>query len=234
MSQKPERVWIPKELQTELFLEISENEIFEILEKLEKADLICEGNAAIEYQGLKDGTLFMILRNRYGREIKEFEPDIRIDFIKQLEELEKENLSLTGKLSTLKGEVAEDQLAKAFRTKKRFMLSTFFQGVTDNKRLNIIDVRTHFIIQRDDGKNMEFDIKAESDCGRVVLVEVKKWKKKISVNVVRDFLEKVEVYSKQNPDKKVLPAFFSESGFSKPARQLCDNESIGVAERIMT
>jgi len=94
MSKDPSKVWIPKELKEELKLEISEKEILERLRKLQKADLLQEGIADIEFQGVNDGTLHLILRSRYGREIKDFEPDIRIDFEKKLDELESKIKSL--------------------------------------------------------------------------------------------------------------------------------------------
>ena len=234
MSSDPKRVWIPKELKDELHLEISEQDILERLRKLEKADLIKGGNADIEFMGIiNDGTLHLILRSRYGREIQDFEPDIRVDFEKRLDtlenkisSLEKDKKSLSGQLNVIKGEIAESRLAKLFRKEKRFSLSKFFQNVKDKKQLNIIDVRTNVIVQRDDGKNMEIDIKAESDCGRVVFVEVKKWKKKISINVVKDFYEKIETYSKDNPEKIILPAIWAENGFSKPSIEMCKHKAI--------
>ncbi|KPA10603.1 hypothetical protein MHK_009190 [Candidatus Magnetomorum sp. HK-1] len=233
MSKNPDRVWIPKELKRELHLDISEQEILDRLRKLEKADLLQEGNAAIEFQGVNDGTLHLILRSRYGREIKDFEPDIRVDFEKRLQEmentiqeLEKEKQSLSGKLNFLKGEIAEEQLAKLIRKEKRFVLSKFFNGVNDTTRLNIIDIRTHVMIQRADGKNMEIDIKAESDCGRIILIEVKNWKKKLSVNIVKDFFEKVETYAQHNSKTKLLPAIWAANGFSEPAKALCFKKGI--------
>jgi predicted transcriptional regulator len=84
MSKDPDRVWIPKELIETLQLEISQKEVLDRLKKLEKADLIEQGVADIEFKGLNDGTLHLILRSRYGREIDDFEPDIRVDFRKTL------------------------------------------------------------------------------------------------------------------------------------------------------
>ena len=85
------------------------------------------------------------------------------------------------------------------------------------------------MIQRSEGKDMEIDIKAESSCGRVVLVEVKNWKKKIGVNVINDFLEKIAVYGRQNSDKRVIPCVWSKHGFSKKAVLLCEGHGIGMA-----
>ena len=53
-----------------------------------------------------------------------------------------------------------------------FALSIFFQNVLDSTRLNLTDVKERVQIQRDDGKNLEIDIVANSSCGRVVLVFV--------------------------------------------------------------
>ena len=236
MSKDPNRIWIPEELIKALHLEISQQEVLDRLKKLEKADLIEQGVADIEYKGLNDGTLHLILRSRYGREIDDFEPDIRVDFRETLskmdakmKQLKAEKDSITGKYNVLKGHVAEERLAKAFRSKKRFSLIEFFHNVSDTSTLNLVDIRTCFVIQRPDGKNMEIDIKAESSCGRVVLVEVKNWKKKIGVNVIKDFLEKIGIFSRLHSDKKMIPCIWSKQGFSKNAIQVCELHGIGMA-----
>ena len=79
---------------------------------------------------------------------------------------------------------------------------------------------------------MELDIAAESDCGRVVVVEVKKWKTEIGENIAADFAEKVAVYAESVPDRIILPAFLSLGGFTDEAMQICEERSIGTAERI--
>ncbi|KPA12519.1 hypothetical protein MHK_007274, partial [Candidatus Magnetomorum sp. HK-1] len=48
----------------------------------------------------------------------------------------------------------------------------------------------------------------------------------------RDFLEKIHSYSKQQKNKKVISAFFSVSGFTLQAKNLCKEKNIGMAERI--
>ena len=84
--------------------------------------------------------------------------------------------------------------------------------------------------QRENGKQMELDVVAESSCGRVVVVEVKKWKEPIGATPVEDFAEKLKVYATQFPDKTILPAFLSLGGFTENARQLCEEHGIGTAE----
>jgi hypothetical protein len=104
--------------------------------------------------------------------------------------------------------------------------------VTDNTRLNIINVKERVKIQRDDGKEMELDIVALSKCGRVILVEVKKTKEKTDLNIVEDFQEKVEVYRKQFPEKIVLPACLSLGDFRTDAVRFCETHGIAMATEI--
>ena len=64
------------------------------------------------------------------------------------------------------------------------------------------------------------------------MVEVKKREKKSNLLMVEEFLEKVKAYQKQCPDKKVLPAFLSLSGFVGNAKSVCEKQGIGMASRI--
>jgi hypothetical protein len=128
--------------------------------------------------------------------------------------------------------MAENLLATALRSTKRFSLSKFFKNVKDNTALNIQKVKERVHIQREDGKNMELDIVAESSCGRVVLVEVKKTQTKMSLNKIEDFQEKVEVYKTLFPDAIILAAYLSLGGFTDEASDFCLKHGIAVAERI--
>jgi hypothetical protein len=87
-----------------------------------------------------------------------------------------------------------------------------------------------------DGKRLEIDVLAESSCGRVVAVEVKKTQVKTGLRAVEDFQEKVAAYAQylqgHAADKVILPAFLSLGGFTDEARRLCGARGIGVAEHI--
>lgn len=233
LSKHSDREWTPAELKEALNLELSTKEIHERLRILVSADVIGEGISDIRYKGLSDGTLNMILRSRFEEEISTFIPDMREDFNKKLTELKKEKKSLQGRLNNLVGKFAEFQLMTDFRTRKRFPLSVYFKGVKDTSELNIIDTKMRVKFQRDDGKEMEIDVLAESDCGRVVLAEVKKTKDPTSLKAVQDFQEKIKVYSTLFPDKILLPVFLSVGGFTKEALILCQNLEIGTAEQIV-
>jgi hypothetical protein len=159
-------------------------------------------------------------------------PDLTQEFHEQIRALKKENKRLQGLLNNLSGKFAEVQLALALRSKKRFALSEYFRGVRDATRLNIINAKQRVPLQRENGKQMELDVVAESSCGRIAVVEVKKWQTSIGKNLVEDFWENVEVYAKHVPDNTILPAVLSLGGFQEDALRVCEERGIGTADRI--
>jgi len=181
---------------------------------------------------LQDGTLNLVLRRRFEEEIEGFMPDFPKEFSEKIQRLQKKNRSLQGKLNYYAGIVGEHLLATAFRSQKRFVLTEFFQNVTDNTRLNIINVKERVKIQRDDGKEMEIDIVAHSSCGRDILVEVKKTQEKIGLNIVEDFQEKVEVYRTQFPEQIILPACLFLGGLRTDTLSFCETHGIAIATEI--
>ncbi len=237
LSRHSDREWTPRELRDELGLDIGEKEIHKLLRVMVSADLICEGGSDIDYRGLTDGTLSLILRNRFEKEIATHKPemgktDLRKNFHEELEKLRKEKKSLQGMVSHLTGKMAEYQLATGFRSRKRFSPSRYFSDVRDDTTLNVTDVRMRVRFQRPDGKNMEMDVLAESDCGRVLAVEVKKTKAPTGLTLTKDFMEKLGVYAAQHPARQMLPAFFSTGGFTLDALEFCRKNGIATAREI--
>ena len=233
LNKHPERYWTPQQLKDELHLDLEVNEIQKELMILSKIDVIARGTSYIDFRGLQDGTLNLVLRRCFEKEIDGFPPDFPKEFNEQIDKLQRENRSLRGKLSYYTGIVGENLLATAFRSRKRFTLSDFFENVVDNTELNITKVRERFPLARENGKRMEIDIVAESACGRVILVEVKKKKVKTSLKEVEDFGEKVEAYKQLFADKKILPAFFSVGDFTEEAKQFCVDAGIGMAVELL-
>ncbi len=233
LSKHPDRDWTHRELKKEVCPDMEEKKILGKLKMLADSDLIRQGVADIQFRGLRDGTLCLILRNRFEMEIGTFEPpDLRPDLSRELELLKKDRERLRGMLSNLVGKFAEFQLMTEFRSRQHFSLSAFFEGVRDKTRLDIRDARLRVKIQRPDGKEMEIDVLAESACGRCVLAEVKKTGDKTGVGAVRKFAEKLEVYRQLFPKKNILPAFLSVGGFTRGAADLCKKQGIGTAHHI--
>ncbi len=233
LSKHHERYFTPKKLQEELKLDLEVNEIHRQLKTLKEADLIQRGVSDIQFRGLQDGTLNLVLRNRFEEEIKDAVPNLKREFTAEIAQLTRKNKQLQGKLNHYAGKFAEHILAVAMRNRKRFALSLFFSNVTDTTPLNLQKVKERVHIQREDGKNLELDIVAESSDERVVLVEVKKTQTPIGSQLITDFQEKVKIYQTQFPDVKFLAAYLSLGGFTKSARDLCVAHDIGMAEEIL-
>jgi hypothetical protein len=232
LNKYNDRYWTPQELKDKMSLNLEVDEIQKELMILSKIDVIERSTSFIDFRGLQDGTLNLVLRRCFEKEIKGFAPNFPEEFSEIIKKLQTENRSLRGKLSYYTGIVGEHLLATAFRSKKRFVLSDFFDNVTDPTELNITKVRERFPLQREDGKNMEIDIVAESNCGRVILVEVRKKKIKMGSKEMEDFWEKVEAYKLLFPEKIVLPAFLSLGDFTGEAKQYCLDKGIGMAVEI--
>lgn len=93
-QQNDDAYWTPKQLKDALKLKEDEKTIHAKLLAMVKADLIEWGTSDIRFRGLKDGTLNLILRNRFEEEIAQHQPDLRIDFREQTEQLLAENENL--------------------------------------------------------------------------------------------------------------------------------------------
>ncbi len=232
LNKEAGRYWTPRQLKDTLHLTLNLTEIKRILVILSEVDVIERGGSDIQFRGLQDGTLNLVLRRRFEEEIEGFMPDFPKEFSEKIQRLQKKNRSLQGKLNYYAGIVGEHLLATAFRSQKRFVLTEFFQNVTDNTRLNIINVKERVKIQRDDGKEMEIDIVAHSSCGRDILVEVKKTQEKIGLNIVEDFQEKVEVYRTQFPEQIILPACLFLGGLRTDTLSFCETHGIAIATEI--
>ena len=226
MSKHNDREWTARELKQTLHLQEDEATIHNKLLALVKGDLLEQGDADIDFHGLRDGTLYLILRHRFEKEILDHEPNLISDFNTQVATLTKENQALRGKLNHIKGQVTEFQFANTLRSRKRFRLAEFFAGATDEQPLNLLAVQTRVMLQRPDGAKKEVDIVAQTSDERVLLIDVKNQQEKPNHETVADFLEKAALYSSQHPDKTLLLAFLSLGGFTEKALELCRQHGI--------
>lgn len=232
LNQHSERYWTPKELKKELQLDLAVNDIQRKLLTLVDADLLEQGTADIDFGGLQDGTLNLILRNRFEKEINEFAPDFKQEFHEQIAKLSQEKRRLQGMLNHLAGRLAENLLATEFRSRKRFRLSDYFQRVKDDAPLNLVDVRERVKFQRADSKDNEIDVLAQSSDNRIVLVEVRKRQEKSNLADVEDLRDKAAAYAAQQAGQTVLPAFLALGGFTAEALAFCAQSGIATAEQI--
>jgi len=233
LSKNADRYWTPTELKEVLNLDLEVSEIQKRLVTLAESDLLARGTSDIRFRGLQDGTLNLILRNRFEEEIEGFQPKFKQEFSDQTAKLQKENRRLRGRLSHLSGKMAEHLLAAELRSKQRILLSTYFDDVVDDRPLHLIDVRERWFFQRGDGKNAEVDVRAQSNDGRTLLVEVRKQMVKMGVKDVEDFLVKIDSYRESYPADLVVSAFLSLGGFTDEAKTFCKEREIATAESLV-
>ncbi|MBF0200133.1 MAG: hypothetical protein HQK66_02265 [Desulfamplus sp.] len=234
LSKHADREWTPRALKEELGLSIDIQEIKELLRNMVRADLIRDGNSDNRYQGLSDGTLYLILKSRFEEEIAEYQPDLprtdmKENFHQEIGKLQREKKSLQGMVNHLGGMMAEYQLTCELRSKKSFPLSRYFSGVADDTPWRMQDVRMRVKFSRADGREMELDVLARSHDGRILVVEVKKTRQPSGIALIREFLEKVTAFSVMHPENHIVPAFFSVGGFTGEAREYCREAGVAVA-----
>ncbi len=233
LTKHAEREWTHHEIQDELNLPLDLKELLRKLLTLSQSDLIEEGSSDIHFRGLRDGTLYLILRNRFEEEVREFEPALRQDFMLQYEALKKQNRALQGKLNHLSGKIAEDLLATELRSRKRVHLSDFFEGFETEATWNLSEVRTRVQFQRPDGKSYEIDVWAKTDSNRLLCIEVKKSQTVMGLPTVQDFLEKLNWLQGSFKEQSVRGAFLSMGGFTEEAQEFCQKHRIGTALRLV-
>ncbi len=232
LSQHAERYWKPAELKEAIPLDLEISEIHHQLKILVVSDLINRGASDIEFRGLQDGTLNLIVRNRFEEELYDVKPNLTQEFQEKIEALTQKTRSLQGSLNYYAGLYAEYLLATAFRSHPRLVLTQFFPDASETSELNLSNVKERVPIQRDDGKILNLDVVAESACGRTVLVEVKKRQTKTGLKMVEDFQEKVEIYAKRFPEQQLLSAFLSLGDFTEEAKTYCEAHGIATASQL--
>ncbi len=109
LSKHNERYWTPQQLKETLQLDLPVTDIRHKLMAMVKGDLIEWGRSDIQFRGLQDGTLNLVLRNRFEEEIAQHKqpPDLRAEFREEITRLHAEKKSLQGKLYHVTGQMAE-------------------------------------------------------------------------------------------------------------------------------
>ncbi|MCB0061538.1 MAG: hypothetical protein KDE19_05470 [Caldilineaceae bacterium] len=235
LNKHDERFWTPRELKEELSLELTEDEIFKRLVLLSESDVILRGVSDIQFRGLQDGTLNLILRKRFEEEIEGFEPSFKGEFQQQLAALRQDRNRWRGRANHLAGMMAERMLAIELRTKKFVRLSAYFTlpaaGGVEDRELNLLDVRERVPYQRRDGTAEELDVVAKAEDGTVLLVEVRKRQEPTGLKAVTELRDNGIDYAAQQ-GVPVLCAFLSLGGFTEEAKAFCEAHAIATAEEI--
>jgi hypothetical protein len=233
LTQNPDREWTPYELQKDLKLDMHTHEIHTRLEILRNADLIYGNKVLLRYQGLQDGTFYLILQKRFLSQAELYTP-LKLDRDVQyhLKKLKKKYKSLEGSFSEQAGRLAELQLAFEMQSRHHFTLGSYFQGFEEEDEWEVLEVQLRQYVQLANGYKREIDVIVNFVDGVTLLVEVKKHETPATPAMVKAFSEVVTLFKHLHPDQKVLTAFLSLGGFQKKALQLCLAEKMGTATQI--
>jgi hypothetical protein len=114
------RFWNPIQLKKEMKLALDVDDIYRQLIILSNAEIIERGTSDYQFKALKDGTLNLIIKNRFQEQILGIVPDLKQEFS---DKLLAENKRLQGKVNYLSGKLAEYQLVTAFRSERTNSIS---------------------------------------------------------------------------------------------------------------
>ncbi|MDJ0837255.1 MAG: hypothetical protein QNK37_12110 [Acidobacteriota bacterium] len=222
----------PKILKQKLALDISEEEIHRKLEMLRKAELIRPARREYNYFALKDGTFYLLLKQRFKTQLAELDPEAEIGIHEEISRLKDKRNSLQGELNNLVGRFAELQLENDMRTRKRFKPSTYFQGIADDREFQVSRIYPRHVVQAPDKKGGEVDLRVDGVDDRTLIIEVKKHKDPIESKVVSTLTEHAATFAAEHPDRVVVPCILATGGFSREAIDACKAREIGMAETI--
>ncbi len=238
LTKNRDRSYTHREIQAALKLDLELDDILNKCNVLYKADLILKGKSEIEFQGLQDGTLELVLNSRFHTQIEDFAINWEESLQDDWQSWKHKYQTTQGRYNALSGKLAEYLLANELRMKPKFKLSEYFEGVnkahsTANEPITFETVQTGVLLQNHEGvtpKTFEIDVKADAQNDvRTLLVEVKKRQKKVADSVVMSFMEKVRTFAEQNPDRTVIAAIWSWNGFTESALALCRTHQIATA-----
>lgn len=222
----------PRILKEKLALEISEEQIHNKLEMLREAELIRAARSEYRYYALKDGTFYLLLKQRFEDQLAELDPEAELGIGEAVARLTRERNSLQGKLNNLVGRFAEMQLEVDMRARKRFKPSVYFAGISDDREFEIARIYPRFVVQAADGKGGEIDLRVDGTDGRTFIIEVKKLKEPVNRSIVSVLATRAAVFASENPDRTVVPALLATGGFSPEALEACEIGKIATASAI--
>ncbi|MDJ0836308.1 MAG: hypothetical protein QNK37_07295 [Acidobacteriota bacterium] len=231
LTRLADEQFTPKILKERLALPISEEEIHQKLEMLRKAELIHAARTEYRYYALKDGTFYMLLKQRFKDQLAELDPEAELGIQEELARVRQEKKSLQGKLNNLAGRFAEMQLENDMRTRKRFKPSVYFDGIEDDREFEIARIYPRYVVQAPDGEGGEVDLRIDGTDNRTLLIEVKKHEDPITASIVETLIERVATFKNENPDRDVVPCILATGGFRKDALDACEG-IIGTATSI--
>jgi hypothetical protein len=235
-----------------------DRELEEKLQALVYGGLI-EGTASsYHYKGIPDDILDLIFRSRYQYEIYREKVDMKLELQKKVKALEKDNRSLKGLVSDLKGRMLElviwrelnsyrkkgcaiPNLANRFRPVSQELKNHPILSVIQNMTVGLIYL--NYYIQSPETSVLELDILVESveyssnDCYHAIVFEIKNRDEKNcpTDQEIKLFAQKIEYFKhalkrQGKTDINIFPIYLSANGFDEKTEQWLHAHHIFTAD----
>ncbi len=206
-----------RQIREDLGLTMTEAKLEKRLKQLVMADILAQGSSDFRYRGLGDRVFAMVFRRIYSEEIDQMSlSEIDDDFKRQL-------AGLKGKLSVLKGTVAEH------RVRYRLLVAslsgaTLADVVRDSEETVPLGPFTRirkarFYVDQDHSVEIDLHATSEDDNGTDLMIEVKDWQREPTAGVLRRFIEVKEALEGQL-ERETVFLFYSESGLGEEAAMI--------------
>ncbi|MCP4150478.1 MAG: hypothetical protein GY757_22210 [bacterium] len=234
LCKHKEREVTREELLGKLQLEMTDRQLEAKLKALVNADIIQQGKSNFRYQGIKDNFFDKVFRGVYQEEIDNFQPEqIKDEYRKSFEDLQKQYRQLQGKFNYQKGYFAEyvilDQLLYYGVEKNSLLKSLTVNLPADFNFCKYENVWTYTLSVRY-SRELSADIlaRAQSPGDYSLICEIKnRDNKKFSRSETAAFLDKFEKIKEKEGLSKSIGFVFSRKGFTKEAEK--DLQQNGVA-----
>ncbi|MDJ0836100.1 MAG: hypothetical protein QNK37_06250 [Acidobacteriota bacterium] len=207
-----------KQIAEDLNLDLSDQDLEDMLSKLVAGDIIARGETSWTYRGLGDPVFDMVFRKIFEPEIQQVDIEvIRKDIAAKLEQLEQDLKSERGRVSRFRGETAEyrmrykiamaGQKCRAVRDLAHHPENPEAPRVPDILLAPFETIAKHNFHAGD--VTVECDLYAQADDGPNLVVEVKDWERKVNKDRITDFIAAKALLTKVLT-RDTLYLFYSE------------------------
>ncbi len=226
-----------KEILEDLELDITDELLEKRLEALVKADIIEQGVSNFRYHAVADNIFDKVFRGVYQDEIEHFDVgEIKKEYLKAFEVLNKKYLRLLGKFNCQKGYFSEYLILDRLK----------YRGAKENGQLKSItrnlpadfNFCEYSRVWRYDGSqeyarefNVDIYARSQNPNDYSIIGEVKnRVSKKFSIDEVVTFERKFSAVKVLEKIEPVVGFIFSRRGFTKEAETYCRKKGIAFSE----
>lgn len=223
-----------RELQQELNLDMTDQELETKMAALIRADIVNRGGSSFLYQAVQDNIFDKVFRGEFGGDIEEFDPKQITNEYKQLfEEAQKKYHELLGKYNQTKGAFAEYLILKKLRIAYQHpsLFRSMIMNLPDDFQFTQYESVWSYhgtVMGRQD---FQVDIFARAKEGPSIIGEVKNREtQKFSVEDARQFVEKKQTLQELEQISHAIGFVFSRNGFTQESLEFFQEHQIAWSE----